>query len=54
MRRNKRGNNRKNKFVQMAQFDKKFVKYLSFTLIALVVLLLGVAIFWMGGMTDAE
>ncbi len=46
MRRNKRGNNRKNKFVQMAQFDKKFVKYLSFTLIALVVLLLGVAIFY--------
>ncbi len=46
MRRNKRGNNRKNKLAQMAQFDKKFVKYLSFTLIALVILLLGVAIFY--------
>lgn len=46
MRRNKRGNNRKNKFAEIARFDKKFVKYLSFTLIALIVVLLCVAIFY--------
>lgn len=46
MRRNKRGNNRKNKFAEIARFDKKFVKYLSFILIALIVVLLCVAIFY--------
>lgn len=46
MRRNKRGNNRKSKALEMACFDKKFVKYLSFTLIALIVLFLCVATFY--------
>lgn len=46
MRRNKRGNNRKNKVLEMARFDKKFVKYLSFLVIVLLVLLLSVAIFY--------
>lgn len=46
MRRNKRGNNRKNKVLEMARFDKKFVKYLSFCVLVLLAILLSVAIFY--------
>ncbi len=45
MRRNKRGY-RKNKAIEMARFDKKFVKYLSFSIIALFAIFLCVAVFY--------
>ncbi len=46
MRRNERGNNRKKKALEMARFDKKFVRYLCFGVLTLLVILLCVVVFY--------